>query len=161
MQFTPFNMSLRSPRHIPEGFYKVLRLIILFALASGPVFADPVQPVDARIDLKLNGPERAEFLAEMRQMLASIQGIMQGVGYSDRNKITESAGLSGNRMARATPDAVRAKFPPTFREIGGPTHMMFEELAVRAQTDEMDSLARLTADLMKQCLACHARFRVQ
>jgi cytochrome c556 len=39
--------------------------------------------------------------------------------------------------------------------------MMFEELAVRAETDDMDSLARDTADLMKQCLACHAAFRVR
>jgi cytochrome c556 len=37
--------------------------------------------------------------------------------------------------------------------------MMFEELAVRAETDDMDSLARDTANLMNQCMACHAMFR--
>ena len=63
-------------------------------------------------------------------------------------------------MARATPDAVRAKLPQAFRDLGGPTHMLFEELAVRAETDDMDSLARDAAQLMNQCLACHAAFRV-
>ena len=63
-------------------------------------------------------------------------------------------------MARATRDSVRAKLPQAFREMGGPTHMRFEELAIRAETDDMDMLAPLTAELMQQCLTCHARFRV-
>ena len=139
---------------------RTIYFLLVLTFVSAPVLAESVQPADARIDLKLTDTERAEFLAEMRQMLASIQGIMQGMGDSDRNKIAESARLSGNRMARATPDSVRAKFPSAFRDIGGPTHMMFEELAVRAETDDMDLLAHGTADLMKQCIACHATFRV-
>lgn len=119
------------------------------------------EPADARIDLRFTPQERAEFLTEMRQMLASIQGIIGGIGAADRSRITEFAHLSGNRMARATPDSVREKLPQSFRDIGGPTHMLFEELAVRAETDEMDSLARFTAELMNQCVTCHAAFRVQ
>lgn len=105
--------------------------------------------------------ERAEFLAEMRQMLSSIQGIVQGIGESDRNRVAESARLSGNRMARATPASVRAKLPQSFRDIGGPTHMMFEELAIRAETDEMEMLSRQTGTLMNQCMSCHATFRLR
>ncbi len=37
--------------------------------------------------------------------------------------------------------------------------MKFEELAVRAEDDEMSELAALSADLMKNCLACHALFK--
>ncbi|BCB26856.1 hypothetical protein SKTS_17420 [Sulfurimicrobium lacus] len=94
-------------------------------------------------------------------MLASVQGIMQGIGESDRGRIAESARLSGNRMARATPNTVRARLPQSFKDIGGPTHMMFEELAVRAETDEMDMIARDAGKLMNQCMTCHATFRVQ
>ena len=46
-------------------------------------------------------------------------------------------------------------------DIGGPTHMMFEELAIRSETDDMDMLAEFTGKLMQQCLACHAMFRVE
>jgi hypothetical protein len=93
-------------------------------------------------------------------MLLSIQQILEGIGASDRDKIAKAAKLSGNRMARATPASVRAKVPPSFQEIGGPTHMMFEELAMRADSDEMDMLASDTGKLMNQCIACHAKFRV-
>jgi hypothetical protein len=114
---------------------------------------------DKRISLSLTATEKAEFLREMRQMLASIQGVITGIGNKDRELIIESARLSGNQMARATPDSVRKKLPQSFKELGGPTHMMFEELVVRAATDDMDMLASLTGRLMQQCITCHAMFK--
>lgn len=136
-----------------------LLLPLVFACASAHAGGSGI--ADTRVNLKLTPQERVEFLAEMRQMLISIQGVIQGIGGADRERIAAAARQSGNRMARATPASVRAKLPQSFRDIGGPTHMMFEELAVRAETDEMDSLARDTANLMNQCMACHAAFRVQ
>ena len=132
--------------------------LVCVGLASNVLGAEAT---DGRMDLGLTPEERVEFLAEMRQMLASVQGILQGIGTEDRNRIAAAARLSGNRMARATPDSVREKLPQSFRDIGGPTHLLFEELAVRAETDEMDSLARFTAELINQCVACHAVFRVR
>jgi hypothetical protein len=117
--------------------------------------------VDTRYNLKLTPSEQAEFLAEMRNMLASIQHIMVGIGSSDREMIAEYARRSGNRMARATPASVRAKTPPAFQEIGGPTHLMFEELAIRAESDDMDMIATYAGKLMNQCMACHAAFKVR
>jgi len=134
--------------------------LLAMTLACTTSHADGVRPADARINLNLTPEERAVFLADMRNMLASIQGVMQGIGESDRERIAAAARQSGNRMARATPASIRAKTPQAFRDIGGPTHMLFEELAVRAQTDDMDSLTRDTANLMNQCMACHATFRV-
>ncbi|MCK5918930.1 MAG: hypothetical protein KAG34_10905, partial [Cocleimonas sp.] len=78
----------------------------------------------------------------------------------DRALIIKSARYSGNRMARATPDSIKKKTPVSFEEIGGPTHMMFEELVIRAADEDMDMLAEFTGDLMKNCLACHAMFKV-
>jgi hypothetical protein len=135
-------------------------ILLAMTLACTTSHADGVRPADARINLNLTPEERAVFLADMRNMLASIQGVMQGIGESDRERIAAAARQSGNRMARATPASIRAKTPQAFRDIGGPTHMLFEELAVRAQTDDMDSLTRDTANLMNQCMACHATFRV-
>lgn len=136
----------------------LLLSLVCVGLASNVLGAEAT---DGRMDLGLTPEERVEFLAEMRQMLASVQGILQGIGTEDRNRIAAAARLSGNRMARATPDSVREKLPQSFRDIGGPTHLLFEELAVRAETDEMDSLARFTAELMNPCVACHAVFRVR
>lgn len=116
--------------------------------------------VDERTVLPMTAAEKAEFLREMRQMLASIQGIMSGIATENREQIIASARYSGNRMARATPDSVRQKLPQEFRQIGGPTHMLFEEVVVRAETDDMEDIAELTGTLMKNCLECHDKFRV-
>lgn len=137
--------------------YKTLSILVLSASLLYPA-AQSAE--DGRIALALTPAEQAEFLAEMRQMLASIQGIIAGIGTQDREKIADAARYSGNRMARATPDAVRQKLPQVFKDLGGPTHMAFEELVIRAETDDMDMLATATGELMEKCLACHAQFRL-
>ena len=71
-------------------------------------------PVDTGINLSFTAQERYCIPAEMRKMLASIQGIVQGIGESDRNRIAEFARLSGNRMARATPASVRSEVAAVF-----------------------------------------------
>jgi hypothetical protein len=136
-------------------------LLLVLTVWSTPTWAVDGAPSDpdARIHLGLTLEERSEFLAEMRVMLSSIQGILQGIGEDDRDRIAGAARQSGNRMARATPEAVRAKLPQAFRDLGGPTHMMFEELAIRAETDDLDTLAGYAAVILNQCLACHAMFR--
>ena len=114
---------------------------------------------DTRTSLALTEAEKAVFLGEMRQMLASIQGIIAGIGAANREKIIESARYSGNRMARETPTPIKQKTPQSFKAIGGPTHMMFEELVIRAETDDFETLTVFTGELMKQCLTCHALFK--
>jgi len=132
----------------------ILSALLLGATAA-PVFAE-----DGRYNLGLTADEKVQFLSEMRQMLSSIQGVLAGIAEEDREAIKQAARLSGNRMARATPQSVRARLPQDFRELGGPTHLMFEELVIRADTDEMEDLTAFTAELMHNCLACHARYRV-
>lgn len=147
-----------SMRMHPHWFLLPLLLVSVTAFSADRPPASARH--DPRYKLQLNPGERAEFLSEMRNMLASIQHILLGIGSSDRELIAEYARRSGNKMARATPPAVRAKLPQTFRDIGGPTHMMFEELAIHTETDEMDMLARQAGELMNQCMACHSTFRV-
>lgn len=141
-----------------QNFFVVL--IFLLSVIAVPVSSGDSEIQDDRINLGLTKSEKAEFLQEMRQMLVSIQGIISGIGEENRALIISSARKSGNRMARATPDSVRNKLPQTFKEIGGPTHMMFEEIAVIAETDDMDILATTTGILMQQCVACHSMFKV-
>lgn len=140
---------------------KILKLLLPFALIifSLSVQASDTEIPDNRINLGFTELEKSEFLIEMRKMLESIQGVITGIGEGDRKLIINSARYSGNRMARATPESIKKKTTQSFKEIGGPTHMMFEELVVRAETDDMDTLASFTGELMKQCLACHAMFK--
>ncbi len=135
-------------------------LTSIFLFCSLPLLADTDnKPADNRINLHLTEIERVDFLSEMRQMLTSIQGIISGIAEEDIEKIIKSARYSGNRMARATPASIKEKTPQAFKEIGGPTHMMFEEMVVRAETDDMQTLTELTGQIMQQCLSCHAIFK--
>jgi len=121
---------------------------------------------DKRYSLGLDEAEKEEFLAEMRQMLTTIQQIMMGIATKDKDMIIKAARYSGNKMARATPQSVKDKTPVSFEQIGGPTHMMFEELIINVEEmdlddkDDVTDLAEFTGRLMKNCLACHAAFKV-
>lgn len=136
----------------------ILSLLVSLFFSSMIHAADTAP--DKRTLLTMNAEQKAEFLSEMRQMLASIQGIISGIANEDRKQIIKAARYSGNRMARATPNAVREQLPEGFKALGGPTHMMFEEMVVRAPTDEMEDLTELTGQILRQCLACHASYRV-
>lgn len=131
--------------------------LMIFSLSALSIETDIA---DKRISLNLTKAEEVGFLSEMRQMLSSIQGILAGIGENNRELIISSARYSGNRMARATPESIKQKTPQSFKDIGGPTHMMFEELVIRAEDDDMETLTLFTSKLMKQCLACHAMFKV-
>jgi cytochrome c556 len=133
--------------------------LLAILLPAATASANDVLVQDPRTSLGLTDSERAQFLSEMRRMLASVQGIVAGIAEHDREKIAAAARYSGNRMARATPDAVRARLPQSFKDLGGPTHLLFEELAIRAESDDMETLTAFTGELMQQCLACHAQFR--
>ena len=88
--------------------YSAYLLAGMLCLSSAlPAFAADTTAPDSRTSLGMTPEERAEFLSEMRKMLGSIQGILQGISSEDRNMIAEFATQSGNRMARATPDTLR------------------------------------------------------
>ena len=55
-----------------------------------PISISPIHAEDTRIDLKFTTAERAIFLADMRNMLGSIQEILQGIGSSNREEIIEA-----------------------------------------------------------------------
>ncbi|NEV64689.1 hypothetical protein [Thiorhodococcus minor] len=135
---------------------------IVFALIASLSLTMPAwsgEELDRRESLNLTASEKHHLLSEMRTMLGSIQGILTGIGTEDRDLIMRSAREAGMQMTRGTPQSLKQKLPPAFKEIGPPTHMMFDELAVRAETDDMATLAEFTGQLMRKCQQCHAKFK--
>ena len=139
---------------------KLIIMLLILMLSMGVCAETKEVSTDKRISLGLSESEKVVFLREMRQMLTSIQGIIFGIGENNVQKIIQAARYSGNRMSRATPKSVKLKLPKSFQEIGGPTHMMFEELVIRAEADDMESLTLFTAEIMQQCITCHEMFKV-
>jgi hypothetical protein len=132
--------------------------IALFLFVFQSAFA--VQSEDNRQSMNLTDNEKTVFLADMRKMLASIQGIVIALGTENRQGMIDAAKASGNQMARDTPMRIKRKLPPSFQAIGAPMHLSFEEFAIRAETDELPELTARLGQMMNNCMACHAAFKV-
>lgn len=133
----------------------VIGLLVLFGQLA---WADEVK--DTRQSLHLTPSERAFFLKDMRQMLSSVQQIVAAMASDNRQTMIEAAKLSGNQMARHTPLSIKQKLPASFQALGAPTHLGFEEFAIRAETDDLSELSERLGQLMNNCMTCHATFKV-
>lgn len=115
----------------------------------------------AREVLKLNSAQAEHVRSEMRGFLVSLQGIQEGLAREDFEAVARMARLSGRAAPLAAPPGLGQALPGTFRELGGATHMAFDQLAMDALEvgDVQLSLEQL-GSLMQNCIQCHARYRL-
>jgi cytochrome c556 len=109
----------------------------------------------------LTPEEREHVLGEMRDFLAALQGVTDGLARDDFGAAAAAArrvgaGSESGRM----PPAIARKLPPEFRQLAKATHDGFDVLAAdaAARRDARHTLAQTSA-LMQRCNACHAAFR--
>jgi cytochrome c556 len=132
------------------------------ALVLSSAAAQSVAPsTDTRQRLVLPPAERDKVLAEMRLMLGSVSGVLQGLGAKDMATVEEAARASGIAMAADVNPQIRKRLPQTFLDLGMKTHNGFDELADQVKAgasreDVIESLATLTGN----CVACHAIYRI-
>ncbi|MFZ5466830.1 MAG: hypothetical protein ACOZAI_06160 [Pseudomonadota bacterium] len=132
---------------------------LVLALMGIPAVQAAEAPV--REMLKLS-PEQAEHVRmEMRGFLVSLQGIQEGLARQDFEAVAKMARLSGRAAPVAAPPGLGKALPEAFRELGGATHMAFDQLAMDALEvgDVRLSLEQL-GGVMQNCIQCHARYRL-
>jgi len=116
---------------------------------------------DGRQAILLNPEEKDLILTEMRNMLISVQGVVEGINNNDMKYVATSARLSGSAAAAKVPPALMAKLPVGFKQLGQNTHQGFDEVVVGAENGEPgDMLLVRLGDHMKKCVACHAAYRL-
>lgn len=115
---------------------------------------------DARTAIALSGAERDQILVEMRQLLKSVHGILQGVSDQDLAGAGKAARAAGMGMTADVNPALIAKLPLTFKAMGMSVHRDFDGLADGLQSGERgkQALKRLS-DLTSRCTACHDLYR--
>jgi hypothetical protein len=123
-----------------------------------------VDDEDGRTALGLTSPEKAYVLDQMRQFVGSIQGIAAGLADGDRAKAVEAAaarGLKRNANNPAFPPTLDAKLPASWKLFGGGMRKGFDALAegISDSEDTKQSLRQL-GELMKNCVGCHASYRI-
>ena len=136
--------------------------VIVFASLNGSVTVESSEPsTDTRQRLVLEPAQRDKILAEMRLMLGSMGGIVQGLAAGDLAAIEKAARASGMVAAADVDPQIEKLLPQQFLELGMQTHKGFDQLADRIKAggtreDVLTGLARLTGN----CVACHATYRL-
>ena len=117
---------------------------------------------DERISIVMSGAERDMVLGEMRAFLGSVQVITRGVVDNDVKGVVEAARHVGAEAQQAVPASLVAKLPLAFKKLGFDTHQRFDQLArnVADLGDTADALPEL-AELLRNCTACHATYRIE
>ena len=117
--------------------------------------------VDGRLAVALAPAERDQVLAEMRGMLASVQGVTAGLAAHDMKQVAGAASASGMSAAVDVSPALMAKLPLAFKELGMSMHHGWDELAASAQAGATpDQVAAKLNSQLQKCVACHTAYRL-
>jgi cytochrome c556 len=134
--------------------------MIMLAGAAGYAGTSRSEPsTDTRQRITLPRAQRDKILAEMRQMLGSIRGVLHGLAANDMPTIERAARVSG--MERATDPELKKKVPEGFLKFGIQTHQGFDSLADKAKTGATrEDIIKEMAALTNNCVGCHGAYRV-
>jgi cytochrome c556 len=114
---------------------------------------------DTRQRIPLPRTQREKILAEMRQMLGSIRGILHGLAANDMPTIERAARVSG--MERAADPELKKRVPEGFLKFGLQTHQGFDKLADKARVGgTREDIIKELAALSNNCVGCHGAYRV-
>jgi hypothetical protein len=119
--------------------------------------------VDQRTAIMLSDDESAFVRREMRGLLESVRDILDASSAGDRARLAEAArraGLNGPE-AEHIPKSLAPKLPPEFKKLGLATHRGFDQIALDVeQSGATDRAPKQLVELMGNCLACHATWRL-
>lgn len=142
-------------------FAGVAGVIVLGLLGSSAAVEPHKSSTDTRQRLILATAQRDRILAEMRLMLRSVNGIVQGLATNDLPAAEKAARASGMVDAADVDPQIKQLLPRQFLELGMQTHRGFDKLAdqIKAGGSRDDTIRRLV-ELTDNCVACHATYRL-
>lgn len=135
-------------------------VLILLSVAGYAGEARSGPSTDTRQRVTLPRAQRNEILAEMRQMLGSLRGILYGLAANDMRTVENAAQVSGIEGA-ANPQ-LRKGLPDRFLQFRLQTHEGFNRLADKAKAGgNREDVIKELAALTNNCVGCHNAFRVE
>ncbi len=139
----------------------VVGVIVLGSLSNAPAVELHESSADTRQRVALGHAQRHMMLTEMRVMLQSVSGIIQGLATGDLPAAEKAARASGIGEAADVNPHIKTRLPQPFLELALDTHRGFDSLAdqIRTGTSQADILREL-AKLTGNCVACHAVYRL-
>jgi cytochrome c556 len=119
---------------------------------------------DGRTEILLAPVERDQILAEMRQLLKAVDGIVRGIGEPepDVKQMEEAARGAGMNMAVDTEPAIMAKLPLPFKQMGMSIHKDMDAMAdAIVQNEAPQQILRRLSSITARCTACHDMYRLK
>jgi cytochrome c556 len=119
---------------------------------------------DGRTEILLAPVERDQILAEMRQLLKAVDGIVRGIGEPepDVKQMEEAARGAGMNMAVDTELAIMAKLPLPFKQMGMSIHKDMDAMAdAIVQNEAPQQILRRLSSITARCTACHDMYRLK
>jgi hypothetical protein len=140
----------------------VLWIVTITVIAILFIRGQTITGSDGRTAILLNTGEKDLVLEEMRNMLISVQGIVEGLSEQDLSRVASASQASGSSMAQQVPPALMTKLPLEFKQLGHSVHSGFDELTVAAKQEETtDMILYRLSNQITRCVACHATYRLQ
>ncbi len=132
-------------------------------LTAGLVFqAIPTAiAADARRPVVLN-PVEADFVrGEMQAYLVALQRITSALAEGEPGAVADAARRMGMAAMQNAPPSLMARMPVEFKQLGMPTHKMFDRIADAAEAGGNDQqVLGILSSALSNCVACHASFRI-
>src|SRR3989338_10622029 len=115
---------------------------------------------DNRTAVVLEAGERELILSEMRGLLASTQGILEGANQGDLQRIGKAARSAGMASAADVNPVLMAKLPMEFKQLGLSVHHEMDEIAKAAEDGKpAPELLKMASNTLTKCVACHAAWQ--
>jgi hypothetical protein len=136
-------------------------LIVLIAVAYKFIQGSVAVSDDERVAVVLSKDERNLILSEMRNFLISTQKISEAITNDDMELVATLAKSAGMAAEENTPGSLLAKIPLSMKTLGFDTRKRFDQIAADAEQLKVPVHSRRQLDqLMKNCIACHASFKI-
>ena len=139
----------------------MLMLILGAVLFKFMIQGSTIKASDNRLSLQLNESERNLVLSEMRKFLEAVQKITTDIVNEDMTALVKSARSVGMGAQQGLPASLKVKLPLEIKKLGFDNNKKFDSLALDAEQlgDPQHALEQLS-ELMKNCVACHAVYRI-
>jgi hypothetical protein len=138
-------------------------ILVIAGMAYKFIIAGSTQKgEDGRAAIVLAPAERALMLREMRDFVAGLQLIADGLSRDDMNAVAKAARAMGTAKAHDVPVAMMGKLPLEFKTLALGVHRGFDTIALDAEQMGMPkhTLGQLS-ETLQRCVACHATYEVK
>jgi hypothetical protein len=121
-----------------------------------------VPGAEGRTEIVLDPVERDQILAEMRQLLKAVHGVVTALGNPEQGATVaeEAARAAGMSMAADTSPAIMVKLPLAFKQMGMSIHKDMDALAdAIVQKETAQQILQRLSSMTARCTTCHDLYR--